>query len=147
MISSACGTEKGCRMDVLLLGLVQLLTAPLLFIGWVWSINHGVNIHDKSKPEGDGERGGGVENTMTAKALIKHSCAKLMYELVGTGLWTLLFMTSKDSKVLFFGLWILNAFMIRVSGAHFNPAVSFAYAIRADDKGISRKLSLAYIVA
>jgi len=60
MISSACGTEKGCRLDVLLLGLVQLLTAPFLFIGWIWSINHGLNIHERSQPEGgDGERGGG----------------------------------------------------------------------------------------
>jgi glycerol uptake facilitator-like aquaporin len=48
---------------------------------------------------------------------------------------------------LFFGLWILNAFTIRVSGAHFNPAVSFAYSMRKDDKGISRKLALAYIIA
>ena len=147
MLSAACGTEKGCRWDVLLLGLIQLLLAPFLLVGWVWSINHGVNIFDKSKPE-NAERGAGVENTMGTKEMIKYSCARLMYELVGTGLWTLLFYTNAQNVfVLFFGLWILTAFTIRVSGAHFNPAISFAYSLRKDDKGISRKLALAYCVA
>ena len=104
-------------------------------------------IFDKSKPE-NAERGGGVENSMGTSEMIKYSCARLMYELVGTGLWTLLFYTNANNIfVLFFGLWILTSFTIRVSGAHFNPVISFAYSLRKDDKGISRKLALAYICA
>jgi glycerol uptake facilitator-like aquaporin len=134
-------------MDVLLLGLIQLLTAPFLLIGWIWSINHGMAIFEKSKPE-DAERGQGIENTMDSKQVVKHSCVKLMYELIGTGLWSLLFYTcSEQIIVLFFGLWILNSFTIRVSGCHFNPAISLAYSLRKDDKGISRKLAMAYMIA
>jgi len=50
MLSSAFA-EGPYRWDVLLLGFVQLLCAPLLLIGWVWSINHGVAIFDISEGE------------------------------------------------------------------------------------------------
>jgi len=107
-----------------------MLTAPFLLVGWIWSINHGLAIFDKSKPE-DAERGGGVENTMGNKEMIKYSCTKLMYELVGTGLFALLFYTNYGNIfVIFFGLWILNSFTVRVSGSHFNPAISLAYSLR-----------------
>jgi hypothetical protein len=48
-ISSFLEKEKPVRFDVMLLALAQLLTAPLLFAGWVWSINHGCAIFDASK--------------------------------------------------------------------------------------------------
>lgn len=93
LLSSICGKNKGCRGDVALLGVVQLLTAPILLVGWIWSINHGLGIFEASKPEGSGNRGDGVENTMGGKELVKYACVKLVYEMFGTCLWTLLFVT------------------------------------------------------
>merc|ERR1712216_795970 len=41
--------------------------------------------------------------------------------------------------------WICTAFCIRVSGAHFNVAISFAFSLRKDTGSISRKLSVWYM--
>jgi len=84
---------------------------------------------------------------MATKELVKFAFTKLTYEFTGTMILTIVWLTANSGMTLFFSLWILNAFIIRVSGAHINPAVSFAYSMRKDDKGISRKMALVYIIA
>ena len=44
-----------------------------------------------------------------------------------------------------FGLWILIIFGWRISGSHFNPAITFAYMFRKDNKKFPKSLGLAYI--
>jgi glycerol uptake facilitator-like aquaporin len=78
--------------------------------------------------------------------MIKYSMQKLLTEMIGTCLFALLFIMGTAAFPLFLGLWIITAFSHRISGAHFNPAVSFAFAIRKSTGGISRKLALWYIV-
>lgn len=83
---------------------------------------------------------------MTTGQLIRYAVAKLMYELVGTFMLTLLFLSS-DTFSLFLGLWIVTAFVYRVSGAHLNPAISVAFSLRKDLGTLSRKLAICYILA
>jgi len=144
-ISCFLDKEHPVRWDVALVALGQLLTAPLLFAGWIWSINHGVAIFDKSK--GDGSDGNHPEDSMTTCEMIKFSLAKLLYEMIGTFILTLMFLAHAGPFPLFLTLWITTSFCIRISGAHFNPAVSFAFSLRKDTGGLPRKLAVAYILA
>jgi len=43
-------------------------------------------------------------------------------------------------------LWILTVFLWKISGSHFNPAISFAYMFRKDEKKISAKLCICYML-
>ena len=60
--------------------------------GWVWSINHGVAIFDKSR--GDAKDENHPEESMTTWEMIKFSVAKLIYEMVGTFIFTLMFIAN-----------------------------------------------------
>jgi glycerol uptake facilitator-like aquaporin len=48
-------------------------------------------------------------------------------------LWTMVFL-SVDAGIgrLLLALWVLTVFCWRISGSHFNPAVSFAFMLRSD---------------
>ena len=48
MVSGCAGDKVEC--NVILIGLLQLVTAPLI-VGWVWSIFHGVWLWQKAKGE------------------------------------------------------------------------------------------------
>lgn len=144
-ISCFLSKEVPVRWDVMLLAFCQLLTAPLLFAGWIWSINHGMAIFDKSK--GDGENLNHPEESMTTFEMIKFSLAKLLYEMIGTFIFTIMFIGNNSPFPLFLSLWITTSFCVRISGAHFNPAVSFAFSLRKDTGGLSRKLAICYILA
>jgi|Transcript_615 glycerol uptake facilitator-like aquaporin len=78
--------------------------------------------------------------------MIRFSLSKLIMELVGTMLLTMFF-SSASSSVILLGLWILNIFFWKISGSHFNPAVTFAYMFRKDDKKMGWKIALAYMVS
>ena len=78
--------------------------------------------------------------------MLKLSLSKLVMEAVGTLLLTMFF-TSGASGTLLLGLWITNIFMWKISGSHFNPAVTFAYLFRRDESKMHYKIVLAYIVA
>lgn len=148
MISAALDKEHGFRWDVLLLGACQLLTSPLLFAGWIWSINHGAGIFDASEKDENSKQESFAEESMTTTQLIKYSLAKLLYEFVGTYLIGLLFIMDHLLPFpLFLGLWIATSFCIRISGAHFNPCISFAFSVRRDTGGLPRKLAVCYILA
>jgi len=73
--------------------------------------------------------------------------ARLLYELIGTGLWTMVFL-SADSGVgrQALALWVITVFCWRISGSHFNPAISFAFMLRRDTNGLPRLVCLFYIL-
>lgn len=157
MVSAAVAKEK-CRCDTVLVGIGQLLTCPLLLFGWIWSINHGGALMDVAGIKDKNS----IESSMTQSQVIKYACARLMYECFGTYILTLMFITGYPELVitrelfekglvlansfpLFLTFWITTAFAIRVSGAHFNPAISFAFSLRKDTGSISRKLAVWYM--
>jgi glycerol uptake facilitator-like aquaporin len=78
--------------------------------------------------------------------MLKFSLSKLVMECVGTMLLTIFFKSGSSATILL-GLWILNVFFWKISGSHFNPAVTFAFIFRKDDRKMSFKIALAYIVA
>jgi len=78
--------------------------------------------------------------------MIRFSLSKLIMEMVGTMLLTMFF-SSGAPPVMLLGLWILNIFFWKISGSHFNPAVTFAYMFRKDEKKMGWKIALAYMVA
>ena len=46
---SSCMDRNGCNCDAFLIGLCQGLTFPLLFLGYVWAILHGIAVYENSK--------------------------------------------------------------------------------------------------
>ena len=77
--------------------------------------------------------------------MLKKMLSRLIMEFTGTLLFTMFF-TSGSQSVILLGLWILNVFFWKISGSHFNPAVTFAFIFRKND-GMNWKAALAYIVA
>ena len=113
-----------------------------------------------------------MESSMSCMQMTKFSLSKLVMEFTGTLFLTMFFTTgmglsvlasydpSSDvtaaassiaggagSTVLLLGLWILNIFFWKISGSHFNPAVTFAFMFRKDERKMHWKIALAYIVA
>lgn len=84
---------------------------------------------------------------MDTGSMIKYASSKLLHELIGTAIFTLFFVQAAGApSTLLACLWILTVFLWKISGSHFNPAISFAYMFRKDEKKISAKLSICYIV-
>ncbi len=52
-----------------------------------------------------------------------------------------------QQTALLLSIWVLNVFGNRISGGHYNPAVSLANMIRRDNGKIPRLLGLIYILA
>jgi glycerol uptake facilitator-like aquaporin len=85
-----------------------------------------------------------MESSMTCGQMMKFSLSKLIVELFGTFMLTLFFYAEVQT-ILLFGLWILIIFGWRISGSHYNPAITFAYMFRKDNKKFPKSLGLAYI--
>lgn len=82
------------------------------------------------------------------KNTIAESIMVLLFESLGTCLLTCLFQSfnsTLDSVGFFVGFFILLIFSARISGSHFNPAVTLAFMLRRDTGRFSRMLGLAYI--
>ena len=83
------------------------------------------------------------------KTTIKESLLRLVFEMMGTCLLTTLWLSttiSGDSIGFFVGFFVLLVFSARISGSHFNPAVTLAFMLRKETGGFSRILGLAYIL-
>merc|ERR1712060_593902 len=81
---------------------------------------------------------------------LKESVLILVFEFLGTCLLTSLYNScyqTNDGVGLFVGFFILLIFSARISGSHFNPAVTLAFMLRKDTGRFSRKLGLCYIIA
>ena len=87
-----------------------------------------------------------MESSMSCGQMIKFSMSKIIMEMIGTAFLTLFFISGSEVTVLL-GLWILTIFFWKITGSHFNPAVTFALMFRKDDRKISVKLGIAYICA
>ena len=83
---------------------------------------------------------------MSCWQMLKFSLSKLIMEFVGTLFLTMFFSTMASASILL-GLWILNIFFWKISGSHFNPAVTLAFMLRKDEKKMDWKIGLAYMVA
>ena len=78
----------------------------------------------------------------------KESALILLFEFLGTAFLTALFAAARaDTAALLCGFFILLIFSARISGSHFNPAITLAFMFRRDLGRFSRKLGLLYIVA
>ena len=81
---------------------------------------------------------------MTCGQMIKFSLSKLIGELIGTMFFTMFF-TSHNQNVIFAGLYMMTIFVFKISGSHFNPAVTLAFMLRKTQK-IPVGLGIAYMV-
>ena len=80
----------------------------------------------------------------------KESLLILLFEFLGTMLLTALFASvfaTLDGAGLLCGFFILLIFSARISGSHFNPAITLAFMFRRDTGRFSRLLGLLYIAA
>ena len=80
----------------------------------------------------------------------KESVLILLFEFLGTAFLTALFCSCyavRDTAGLLCGFFILLIFSARISGSHFNPAITLAFMFRRDTGRFSRKLGALYIVA
>jgi aquaporin Z len=83
------------------------------------------------------------------KTTIAESLLRLVFELMGTTLLTTLWLSTTatgDGIGFFVGFFVLLVFSARISGSHFNPAVTLAFMLRKETGGFSRILGLAYII-
>jgi len=108
-----------------------------------------------------------MESSMSCMQMIKFSLSKLVMEFTGTLFFTMFFtagasltvdlsditgvdisynFSGTSQSIILLGLWILNVFFWKISGSHFNPAVTFAFMFRRDERKMHWKLALAYIV-
>ena len=85
-----------------------------------------------------------MESSMSCGQMLKFSLSKLIYETLGTFIFTM-FYIANGQGLLLCGLWILTIFCWRISGSHFNPAITFAYIFRRGEGKMPVPLALAYI--
>ena len=79
--------------------------------------------------------------------MIKESFLILLFEFIGTAFLTLLFNTSDaQGSGFLLGFWVLIIFSARISGSHFNPAVTLAFIFRKEVSSFSRPLGFAYMI-
>ena len=81
---------------------------------------------------------------MSCGQMIKFSLSKLIGEFIGTFFFTMFF-SSCNQSVIMAGLFMLNVFVWKLSGSHFNPAITLAFMIRRTEK-MPFGLGLAYML-
>jgi len=89
------------------------------------------------------------EHVNELMTVVKESFLRLSFEFIGTLLATSLWLScfaSYDFIGFFVGYFVLLVFSARISGSHFNPAVTLAFMFRKETGGFSRILGIAYIV-
>lgn len=88
-----------------------------------------------------------MDQTKQLGSVIKESFLILLFEFIGTVFLTLLFNTSDaQGSGFLLGFWVLIIFSARISGSHFNPAVTLAFIFRKEVSSFSRPLGFAYMI-
>jgi glycerol uptake facilitator-like aquaporin len=88
---------------------------------------------------------------LTGAQILRNSLMKLLFEGMGTMFLTMTFNISQkqgfggNQVALLLVLWVLTIFGLKISGAHYNPAVSLAFMLRKDVGKFPRILGFAYI--
>jgi len=83
---------------------------------------------------------------------IRDSILILLFEFIGTTLLTLVYNVGLngagggDITGFLMCTFMLLVFSAKISGSHFNPAITFAFMLRKDTGRFSRVLGIAYIV-
>jgi len=86
------------------------------------------------------------------KSTVKEAFLRLIFELMGTAMLTCLWLSTSPGNIgngglsFFIGFFVLLVFSARISGSHFNPAVTLAFMVRTETGGFSRLLGIAYIL-
>lgn len=80
---------------------------------------------------------------------IRDSLLILIFEFLGTGFLCLLYNNAtvvRNLSGLLLGIFVLIIFGAKISGSHYNPAVTVAFMLRKDTGRFSRALGIAYII-
>jgi glycerol uptake facilitator-like aquaporin len=80
---------------------------------------------------------------------IRDSLLILIFEFLGTAMLALLYNNAavySEITGFLLGIWICIIFGAKISGSHYNPAVTLAFMFRKDVGRFSRKLGFAYII-
>ena len=87
---------------------------------------------------------------MGFKDTILSNLLKILIELIGTTLFTLIFFCGLSDGLASIGeltgLWVLLIIGSRISGGHYNPAITLSFMLRKNTGKFSRLLGLAYIL-
>ena len=70
----------------------------------------------------------------------------LLFEMLGTGLVTMLFLATGGGVGMFIGYFVLLIMSFRISGAHYNPVVTFAFMMRKDAGKFDKHLGILYML-
>ena len=81
---------------------------------------------------------------MSCAQMCGYSASKLVVEAFGTFMLTMFFYGGSQGVILG-GLWILIVFGWKISGSHYNPAITLAFILRKDGNKFPVSLGLAYI--
>ena len=90
---------------------------------------------------------------LTGGQILRTSVLKLLFEGIGAMFLTLAFDVSQkqgfgaNQVTCLLVLWVLTIFGFKISGAHYNPAISFSFMLRKDVGNFPRILGFAYIGA
>ena len=97
----------------------------------------------EDSPATTGNFKGEITNTIRDSLLI------LIFEFLGTALLACLFNNTEnlqDPCGFFIGVYILIIFSAKISGSHYNPAVTLAFMFRRDIGRFNRLLGIAYML-
>lgn len=87
------------------------------------------------------------EAHMSTCQMVKFSMMRLLMELIGTGIFMMIFIAAgMSSYIILLGLWIMTMFAFEISGAQFNPALTLAFIFRRDAIKMPRSLGLFYML-
>ena len=70
----------------------------------------------------------------------------LIFEGIGTGFLTMLFLSTGGSLSMYLGFFILLIFSARISGSHYNPVVTLAFMLRKDAGKFNKWLGILYML-
>ncbi|CDW87230.1 major intrinsic protein [Stylonychia lemnae] len=102
-----------------------------------------------------------MEQQLSTREILRNSFLKLIFEFIGSMFLTVSFNStqkvvlsdldadnnfSRNQTSLLLCLWVLIVFGWKVSGSHYNPAISFAFMLRRDVGKFPRPLGIAYIL-